>query len=137
MCQFRHSFFFIYVKIIPSCLARCCVIYQKGQGQLSCLLWRIKKPIFSIGILSPYHWSTSKCIFPALWRITFGGISKPCFISQTIKRKGYMLYAITACRIIPSILFFKWEVILGGSNRLIFLILAFLIFFLTIKCPDP
>lgn len=110
---------FIYVKIIRSLLDPCCIIYQKSQGQLF-LLGRIKKTIFSIGILSPYQWSTNKCIFQSFEGSHLEAFSKPFFISQTIKRKGYKLYAITACRIIPSFLLFKWEVIHGGSNRLIF-----------------
>lgn len=117
--------FFIYVKIIRSLLDQCCIIYQKSQGQL-CLLWRIKKTIFSIGILSPYQWSTNKCIFQSFEGSHLEAFSKPCFINQTIKRKGYMLYAITACRIIPSFfLLFKWEVIHGGSKRLIFFNFSF------------
>lgn len=96
-----------------------------------------KKTIFSIGILSPYQWSTNKCTFQSFEGSHLEAFSKPFFISQTIKRKGYKLYAITACRIIPSFLLFKWEVIHGGSNRLIFLILAFWSFFFNHKVPWP
>lgn len=94
---------------------------SKGSGPIIMPFMRNKKKQISLQEFYPHIIDHRVSVFFQPFEGShLEAFSKPCFINQTIKRKGYMLYAITACRIIPSILLFKWEVIHGGSNRLIF-----------------